>query len=351
MSARRRWLTGLVWTNLVVLLAALVLTQGGREPAGLGGWRWAALVVAYANLTAAPAILLLPPLLARLTRGARPPAWLLTLGLVAVTAGGSLLAQVLLLGAGLVDGGRFWWTWGQALRLGLPISLVLGLGISVNESLRARAEEAEAELHRRQVAEERVRKLAAEARLRSLESRLHPHFLFNALNSAAALVAVDPPGAERLLSRLSSLLRAALDGGRRPLVPLREELALLDAYLDIERARLGERLRSSIDVPEELRLAEVPPLSLQVLVENAVKHGVAPQRGGGEVAVAAAPRGGALLLEVSDTGPGFDLAAIPAGRGLDDLVSRLDALFGARAHLSVSRREGRCVVGMLVPRP
>lgn len=94
----------------------------------------------------------------------------------------------------------------------------------------------------------------------------------------------------------------------------------------------------------------MPPLSVQSLVENAVKHGIAPRRGGGELRVAVHEADDAVRVEVADTGPGFDLAAIPAGRGLDALVARLDALFGARAHVRVARRDGWCVVAMSVPR-
>jgi LytS/YehU family sensor histidine kinase len=99
-----------------------------------------------------------------------------------------------------------------------------------------------------------------------------------------------------------------------------------------------------------VRDAQVPPLSIQSLVENAVKHGITPQRGGGEVVVSASADNRQLTIEVSDTGGGFDLTAIRAGHGLDSLVRRLDALFSADARLNVSRRGDRCVVQMVVPR-
>ena len=125
---------------------------------------------------------------------------------------------------------------------------------------------------------------------------------------------------------------------------------MVEHYVDIERARFGDKLRGQVDSPAELGGARVPPLSVQSLVENAVKHGITPQRDGGEVWVSASADNGRLRIEVSDTGAGFDLTAIRAGHGLDSLVGRLDALFGDRAHLSVSRREGRCVVEMVLPR-
>ena len=91
-------------------------------------------------------------------------------------------------------------------------------------------------------------------------------------------------------------------------------------------------------------------MSVQALVENAVKHGITPQRGGGEILVAASEQNGNLRIEVRDTGPGFDMTAIPAGHGLDNLVERLDALFGDKAHLNVFRRDGQSVVEMVIPR-
>ena len=94
----------------------------------------------------------------------------------------------------------------------------------------------------------------------------------------------------------------------------------------------------------------MPPMSVQSLVENAVKHGITPQSGGGEILVTAAAENGSVQIEVRDTGPGFDLAAIPPGHGLDNLVERLDALFGAKARLNVLRRDGYSVVEMVVPR-
>jgi len=207
----------------------------------------------------------------------------------------------------------------------------------------------EERLNEKEVAEERARKVAAEARLRSLESRIHPHFLFNTLNSISSLIAVNPAQAEQMVGRLAALLRISLDTSSRPLIPLREELLMVESYIDIETVRFGEKLRGSVDVPAELQDLKVPPMSVQSLVENAVKHGITPQSGGGECRVTASADDGSLRIEVRDTGPGFDLAAIRAGHGLDSLVERLDSLFGAKAHLKVSRRDGYSVVEMVLP--
>jgi LytS/YehU family sensor histidine kinase len=232
----------------------------------------------------------------------------------------------------------------------MPLAAVFGLGALVHALLRERVRVAEEKFHEKEAAEERARKLAIEARLCSLESRIHPHFLFNTLNSISALIAVNPERAERIVGRLAGLLRASLDSSNQPLIPLRAELAMVESYVDIEKARFGEKLRGSVDVPDELQDLKVPPMSVQSLVENAVKHGITPKSGGGEVLVSASTENGNLRIEVRDTGPGFDLAAIPAGHGLDNLVGRLDALFGAKARLNVSRRDGQSVVEMVLPR-
>lgn len=124
---------------------------------------------------------------------------------------------------------------------------------------------------------------------------------------------------------------------------------MVESYLEIERARFGDKLRSSIAVPADLNGLRVPPMSVQSLVENAVKHGITPQSGG-EVAICAAAEDGTLRVEVRDTGPGFNLSTVPAGHGLDNLVSRLNSLFGTDARLNVTRRDSHSVVEMVLPR-
>ena len=123
---------------------------------------------------------------------------------------------------------------------------------------------------------------------------------------------------------------------------------MVESYLEIERARYGDRLRSSIEIPAGIEKANVPPMSVQSLVENAVKHGIAP-RSGGEVAVKAVAENGTVRVEIRDTGPGFDLSLVPAGHGLDNLVSRLHTLYGPTAGLKVTQEDGHSVVQMVLP--
>ena len=188
-----------------------------------------------------------------------------------------------------------------------------------------------------------------QARLSSLESRIHPHFLFNTLNSISALIREDPARAERIVERLAALLRYSLDTGVKPVVLLRHELRVVEDYLQIEKTRFGERLRYSINVPDALEDLDVPPLTLQILVENSIKHVVSGSRHGGEIRIAARLEAGCLLLDVSDDGPGFELSALQAGHGLDNLRERITALFDGAGRLEFARREGRMMVSIALP--
>jgi len=188
-----------------------------------------------------------------------------------------------------------------------------------------------------------------QARLSSLESPIHPHFLFNTLNSISALIREDPARAERTVERLAALLRYSLDTGMKPVVLLRHELRVVEDYLQIEKTRFGERLRYSINVPDALEDLEVPPLTLQTVVENTIKHVVSGSRHGGEIRIAARLEAGCLLLDVSDDGPGFELSAVQAGHGLDNLRERITALFDGAGRLEFERRDGRMMVSIALP--
>jgi LytS/YehU family sensor histidine kinase len=132
-------------------------------------------------------------------------------------------------------------------------------------------------------------------------------------------------------------------------VPLAQEMSIVRDYLDIEQERLGERLRYTLDTAPEAAGCHVPPFSVQSLVENAVKHGIGSTEEGGCVGVCARLDGPRLRIEVSDSGPGFDLSRAPAGRGLDNLAARLETAFGADAGLEVASAPRGCAVVMHVP--
>ncbi|HWC00369.1 MAG TPA: histidine kinase, partial [Bryobacteraceae bacterium] len=319
MPDKRDWVFSLLWVNFAVVVVVLILIAGNQISSSHQLLYTLVYSLTYANLTGLLGLLILGGLARKLLRNPSMIPLVATAVLVVVPLG-CLLAETLQMLLGFVVPRQFWREYLHTLRVAMPLAIVFGTGAMVHASLRGRVQSMEEKLREKEVAEERVRKLAAEARLRSLEARIHPHFLFNTLNSISSLIAVNPARAEQIVGRLAALLRASLDSSGQPLIPLKQELAMVENYLDIERARFGEKLRSSIEVPTNLESAKVPPMSVQSLVENAVKYGITPQSDGGEVVVTAAAEHGNLRIEILDTGPGFDLCAIPAGHGLDNLV-------------------------------
>jgi LytS/YehU family sensor histidine kinase len=345
---QRNWVFSFLWVNAAVVVVVLILIAGNQISIGRQLLRVLVYSLFYANLTGFLALLILGGLVGKLFPNP-PPIPLVAAALLVIIPLGCLLAETLQMVIGFVDPRHFWREYVNTLRVAMPLAIVFGTGAVVHASLRGQVQSMEEKLREKEVAEERAHKLAAEARLRSLEAQIHPHFLFNTLNSISALIAVNPARAEQIVGRLAALLRSSLDTSGQPLIPLQQELAMVESYLDIERARFGDKLRSSIAVPTDLEKAKVPPMSLQSLVENAVKYGITPQSDGGEVVVSAAAENGSLRIEIRDTGPGFDLSAVPAGHGLDNLVGRLNALFGVKARLNVVRRDGHSVVEMVLP--
>jgi two-component system, LytTR family, sensor kinase len=163
-----------------------------------------------------------------------------------------------------------------------------------------------------------------EAELRALNAQLEPHFLLNTLNSVLALIDERPHDARLMIERLSELLKAAFDEMEEREVPLGRELDLIEAYLGIEQVRFGDRLRVSIEVPEALRTIPVPPLLLQPIVENAIKHAVSPRTGPAFISIRASTSHDRVRVDVCDSGPGFDYAAAARrGQGLELAERRL----------------------------
>jgi LytS/YehU family sensor histidine kinase len=190
---------------------------------------------------------------------------------------------------------------------------------------------------------------AREAELRALRAQVRPHFLFNVLNSVYALVPARPAEAQEMIALLSDLMRRTLEAGDEALVPLEWELATTEAYLGIERIRLRERLRASIDVTGGGGEVLVPPLLLQPLVENAVKHGAAAAVEGGRVAVEARRANGTLELVVRNDCPPPEAAARADGRGLALTRARLDAVYGDAFSMEVQPQGSSFVVMLRLP--
>ncbi|HEV2147657.1 MAG TPA: histidine kinase [Longimicrobiaceae bacterium] len=182
----------------------------------------------------------------------------------------------------------------------------------------------------REVAAANLRTELATAQLQVLKGQLHPHFLFNSLHAVSALMYSDVREADRMLSRIAEVLRRSLQSADVQEVTLGEELEFLGPYLEIEQTRFQDRLCVEVDVDPELRQALVPHMLLQPLVENSLRHGIAPRRGGGSLRIAARSRDRRLLLEVADDGPGFsgDTPAKGGGIGLSNTRARLAHLYG-----------------------
>jgi sensor histidine kinase YesM len=349
-SIRRKWLLPFLWPNVapvVVVFIAFLLgdISSTRQFLYILGYS-----LVYSNLVAIFAILLIGALAKKFAWRRVPLVPMLVFCVLVLVPVGCLIVQALLTSLGVMPWRYFWPQYFSMMRICIPLAAIFGLGAFVHSSLRERLETAEEKLREKELAEEKARKLAVEARLQSLEARIRPHFLFNTLNSISSLIASDPARAEQIVGRLATLLRTSLDTSDRPLIPMRDELLIVQSYIDIERARFGEKLRASFDVPSDLQEAKVPPMSVQCLVENAVKHGISAQPGDGDICVAASSKNGNLQIRVSDSGPGFELAVVPSGHGLENLVERLNALFGDKARVNTFRRDRHCVVEMVLPR-
>jgi signal transduction histidine kinase len=186
------------------------------------------------------------------------------------------------------------------------------------------------ESQERELTEAQLRTRLAEANLQALQRQLHPHFLFNTLNTISALMHRDTEAADAMLERLGDLLRLTLDRVGTQHVSLKDELDFLRKYLEIEKTRFGERLQVHIEVDLATLDAAVPNLVLQPLVENALRHGIGPKIGGGRVDIIARRDGHDLWLEVRDNGVGLTSDAFHKGVGLTNTRSRLEHLYGDR---------------------
>ena len=199
----------------------------------------------------------------------------------------------------------------------------------------------------------RTRQLAVRAKqseLEALQARIRPHFLFNTLNAGAALIHARPEEAERLLLDLADLFRAALAGPSQ--LPLAEELSLAQRYLEIEKLRFGQRLRVQWRLPDTLPQIEVPTLSIQPLVENAIRHGVEPSTAGGEIRIAVTQQPGWVLITIDNALPESQaLAATGHQVGLNSVRARVIALTQGHGSVDTTMAHGRYIAVIRLPLP
>jgi two-component system, LytTR family, sensor kinase len=203
-----------------------------------------------------------------------------------------------------------------------------------------------------QLRETEMQRLMSQAELRALQSQIHPHFLFNALNTLYGIIPREVTGARRMLLNLADILRYFLQSDKA-FIALEEELRIVRAYLSIEELRLGEKLRIALNVDETALREFIPVLSIQPLVENAVKHGVAVRPDGGAIRVEVKKQGDGLRILVHDTGPGFSPLRPPdrqhAGIGLENVSRRLRLCYGPAARVEVKRTAEGTTVSFLAP--
>jgi two-component system sensor histidine kinase AlgZ len=224
----------------------------------------------------------------------------------------------------------------QLLTVGTTYAAAVGLGLTFQGF--------EREQQRRQ-REGQLEIAAREAELQAIKAQLQPHFLLNSLNSVLALIRHDPAAAEQMLGRLASLLHGVFDRLDQPFVPLAPELDMLRDYLEVERMRFDDRLRFEIRLDSKAEAVLLPPLLLQPLVENAVKHGIEPHTHPGTITIDARLADGRLQIAIADTGDGPDSATTAGtGRGIELTRRRLESVYGKDAELRMERvSSGFCV--------
>ena len=208
------------------------------------------------------------------------------------------------------------------------------------------------DVQQRELRTSQLETLLAETRLQMLGMQLQPHFLFNTLNTIAELVHQRPEAAERMITGLSHLLRETLHAGLVDRVPLEQELQLLDRYVDIQRARFGDRLAVNVLIEDDdARKALVPNLLLQPLVENSIKHGIGTRAGAGRIDIVIGRSAGMLSIEIRDDGEGLGQAPVSEGLGLGNCRSRLETLYGhGNYRLEIlNRASGGAVVTVALP--
>jgi signal transduction histidine kinase len=257
-----------------------------------------------------------------------------TLPLFGVFAGYWLATELLHLGAF-----RAWvFSPRGALSIGALSLLISGLLLAIFIP-RERAARVQAAFERERARVAAAEKQATQAQLKLLEAQVEPHFLYNTLANVVSLIDADPATAKRMLDRLIALLRGAAVAAGAADTTLAAQIEHLRAYLELMALRMGGRLTFRLDLPADLAAVHVPPLLLQPLVENAIRHGLEPTVGGGEVTVTARRAGDILELIVADTGAGFRATRVEnskgSGLGLSNLRERLAAQFGVAATLVV----------------
>ena len=219
----------------------------------------------------------------------------------------------------------------------LAFTLIVTAGAMVFLHNRERLLHAETAAAEERARAEAVARQALQAQLQLLQAQIEPHMLFNTLANLQGMISIDPDRAQVMLDHLIQYLRTTLTSSRAESTTLAHEFTLMEAYLGLMSVRMGARLAFSLQLPSELRAAQIAPMLLQPLVENAIIHGLEPKVDGGHITVSAAQDGGTLVVSVADTGLGLNAPSANAGThvGVANTRERLHALYGTQASLSL----------------
>jgi sensor histidine kinase YesM len=255
-----------------------------------------------------------------------------------------LIAIIIAMGVGSVAGGLFG---ALALRINpliffqkyglfkvIILGILFGSVISYFFYSREKISAGEALLQEERIKRLLVEKKAAETDLRLLQAQVEPHFLFNTLSNILSALQTDGRAAEAMLLDLTRYLRTSLSRSRQETTTIGQEMDAVRAYLNIFKARMGERLHFNIDIADSAESTLFPPMLIQPLVENAIKHGLEPKVEGGEITIRAEEKGGVLRVEITDTGIGFQ-GETASGIGLSNVRERLHTLYGNGARLTL----------------
>jgi len=229
----------------------------------------------------------------------------------------------------------------QLLTIGVIFgSIITYFFSSLTYFFSSRAQIADSEVR---IQEEKIKRLtsetkAAEANLKLLQAQIEPHFLFNTLSNVVSLLDTDPSKGKTMLVYYIQYLRASLSKIREEEATLGQEMEMIRAYLNIFKVRMGDRLQYKIDLPEKLKANTFPPMLIQPLVENAIKHGLEPKIEGGNILISGEEKNGILRLEVADTGDGFK-GGKNSGMGLSNIRERLQSLYGNSGRLILEENQ------------
>ena len=220
------------------------------------------------------------------------------------------------------------------------LAVIFGFIVYGYIAIQSKLKQTAAKLAEKEIIEQKLINLKTKAELEALRAKVNPHFFFNTLNSIASLIPENPEKAEEIVQRLSHLFRYTLDASNHDLVKLSEEMEFIREYLEIEKVRLVERLNYKLEFDDELVDFNIPGMLLQPLVENSIKHGISRIKGGGEVNVSCKKEGTNCVIQIEDTGVGFDNSTSTEGFGLQGVRERLNLHYTSGYNLTIDSKNG-----------